>query len=254
MNVFIAGSSRGIGHALTLHLLEEGHEVWGLARTPQQARERFHACYGNACAFDREQLPERLDAVITCVGSQNPIGLAMECDPYEWIGGLRDNLFGVFNVIHAAYPRLFRRTEGRSRVICFSGGGAANPRPYLSSYACAKAAVVRLVETLAEEWKEFSIDINALAPGPIFTQMTQQILTLSVERTGHAEKEAARRVEAQNHAEAMRHVTECIDWLLSPAADGISGKLIAAKWDDWKTPEGLAKLREPGRCVLRRVL
>ena len=67
--------------------------------------------------------------------------------------------------------------ERRSgKIIVISGGGAAHARPNFSAYAASKAAVVRLVETLAEEVRDRNIQVNCMAPGGTYTSMTDEII------------------------------------------------------------------------------
>jgi len=78
---------------------------------------------------------------------------------------VRTNLDGTFNAIRAFYEAL-RRNPRRAKIVCFSGGGATRPRPNFSAYGVSKTAVVRLVETVADEERDAPLDINAVAPGP----------------------------------------------------------------------------------------
>ena len=124
-----------------------------------------------------------VDGLICCAGIQEPIGPAMEIDPAAWRSTLAVNLDGTFFSIRAFYP-LLRRSPRRAKVICFSGGGSTNPRPNFAAYGVAKTGVVRLVETLAAEWEGQPLDINAVAPGAIFTRMTEQVLARGAEFAG----------------------------------------------------------------------
>jgi len=69
---------------------------------------------------------------------------------------------------------MVRQRSGK--IINLSGGGAAYPKPMFSAYACSKASVVRLTEVLAEEVKEFNVQVNAIAPGPVKTRIQERIL------------------------------------------------------------------------------
>src|SRR5260370_40494333 len=81
--------------------------------------------------------------------------------------------------------------ERRSgKIIVLSGPGAASARPCFSAYAAAKAALVRLVETVAEEVRDHNIQINYIAPGGTYTHMTDEILRAG-EKAGWKESEGA---------------------------------------------------------------
>jgi NAD(P)-dependent dehydrogenase (short-subunit alcohol dehydrogenase family) len=257
MNILIVGTSRGIGRALKEHLIDQGgHHVWGIARSKQAEHRNFKPIVANAYVeMPMRPLPETLDVLIYCAGSQLPIGPTMGIDPHEWFLGIRDNLFGGLNMVHGAFHKLRNTALPYAKVIMFSGGGATSPRPFLSSYGVAKCALVRLVETLAQEWELMGvpIHINAIAPGCVRTSMTQQIMDLPVELTGSKEKLDAERTMNGNNAAALRDIFGCIDWLISPQGDFVNGKLIAAKWDDWKSDSGRSRISEPDKMVLRRV-
>ena len=113
--------------------------------------------------------------LICCAGIQEPIGPAMEIDPLAWRKNLAVNLDGTFFAIRAFYP-LLKKSSARAKMICFSGGGSTGPRPNFAAYGVAKTGVVRLVEMLAAEWQGNPPDINAIAPGAIFTKMTEEVL------------------------------------------------------------------------------
>ena len=81
---------------------------------------------------------------------------------------------GVLHACQAVLPRMIERRSGK--IIVLSGGGAAYARPNFSAYAASKAAVARLVETLAEEVRDKNIQVNCMAPGGAYTSMTDEIL------------------------------------------------------------------------------
>ncbi len=247
MRILLTGSSTGIGRHLARHLLQAHHEVWGVARRPQG--DFAQECAGRGLAFratecdvaDWTQVAtlrrmvgqtwDRLEALVCCAGAQPPIGPAMTLDPPAWMAGVQVNLGGAFFVIRAFHD-LLRGAERRGKVVCFSGGGATGPRANFSAYACAKAGVVRLVETLAAEWAAQPVDINAVAPGAISTRMTEEVLELGPAVVGQKEYDLAQKHRAAGGA-ALEKVAGLVDFLLSPESDGISGRLLSAPWDPW---------------------
>jgi 3-oxoacyl-[acyl-carrier protein] reductase len=164
---------------------------------------------------------------------QGEIGRALAADPEKWSATVRANLDGTFFALRA-FDALLARASRRAKVVCFSGGGATKPRAHFSAYGVAKTGVVRLVETIAEEEKLRALDINALAPGAINTRLTDEVLALGPAVVGEAEFAAAQKQKKSSGNMALAKALDCVEWLLSPASDGISGRLISAPWDPWK--------------------
>jgi NAD(P)-dependent dehydrogenase (short-subunit alcohol dehydrogenase family) len=240
MKIVLTGASSGIGKFLADSLEVKKHELCRIARSSQsgfsyQSDVSDWEAIKN-CAEQVSTKWKSLDALICCAGIQEPIGPAMEIDPLVWRTNLGVNLDGTFFSIRAFYP-LLKKSGVRSKVVCFSGGGATGARPNFAAYGVAKTGVVRLVEMLAAEWQGETTDINAVAPGAIFTKMTGQVLTSGAKLAGQKEFEQASKMP-RNNAESLGKVLGLVEFLLSPRSDGVSGKLISAVWDPWeKFPE-----------------
>ena len=245
MHIALTGSSSGIGRALAGRLLARGHRVWGLARSDQSDFAAKHAGEFRGIRCDVAELKQveraasevasatpSLDALITCAGVQGEIGRALGGDAATWSATVRTNLDGTFFALRA-FDTLLARASRRAKIVCFSGGGATKPRANFSAYGVAKTGVVRLVETIAEEERARALDINALAPGAINTRLTDEVLALGPAVVGEAEFAAAQKQKASGGG-SLDQALDCVEWLLSPASDGISGRLISAPWDPWK--------------------
>ncbi|MDO8543837.1 MAG: SDR family oxidoreductase [Opitutaceae bacterium] len=246
MNLVLTGSSTGIGRALAERLLGRGHLVWGLARSDQSdfAAQQRGAFRVSRCDVSNWTEVERaaaevatawshIDGLITCAGVQGEIGRTLAADPQRWSATVRANLEGTFNALRA-FDALLARGPRRAKVVCFSGGGATKPRPRFSAYGVAKTGIVRLVETIAEEEHGRAFDINAIAPGAINTRLTDEVLALGAAVVGEAEFAAAQKQKALGGA-SLDKALGLVEWLLSPASDGISGRLLSAPWDPWPT-------------------
>jgi len=244
MKVVLTGSSRGIGRALAERLVGRGHEVWGLARSDQsnfaaQQPGRFLSSRCDVANWDQVACVaaevastwSHVDALVACAGLQGEVGRAVATDPVKWSTTIRANLDGTFFAIRA-FSELLARAPRRQKIVCFSGGGATKPRANFSAYGVAKTGVVRLVETIAEEERGRPLDINALAPGAINTRLTDEVLALGPAVVGEAEYTAAQKQKAGGGG-SLAKALDCVEWLLSPVSDGISGKLISAPWDPW---------------------
>ena len=262
LRIVVTGSSSGIGASLKDALLAAGHEVWGLARREQPPAERFRATRCDvadwaqvaAAAAAVEAAWGRLDGLVCCAGVQGAVGPAMGLDPLKWSETVRVNLDGTYFPMRAFHGLLARTTQPRAKVLAFSGGGATGSRPNFSGYACAKTAIVRLVEVLQDELKGQRFDVNAIAPGAIRTQLTEEVVALGPQVVGEAEFAAASKVLATGGG-SLQKVYELVDFLLSSRSDGVGGRLFAAQWDPWRALPGReAEFTKSDTYLLRRVV
>lgn len=265
LNIVVTGSSTGIGLAVAERLLSTGHRVWGLARSDQSELVKKHGDSFQASRCDvsdwaalskaADEIGKswiHADGLVACAGIQGAVGRAIEADPLLWSATVRGNLDATYYSIRALYP-LLTKSPTRAKIICFSGGGASKSRPNFSAYAAAKTAIVRLVETIAEEERDHPVDINALAPGGINTRLTDEVIALGPLVVGNDEYETAVRQKAGGGA-SLDKAIGVVEWLLSPKSDGISGRLLSAPWDPVSELAGhKAKLSSGDIYKLRRI-
>src|SRR4030095_1317590 len=162
------------------------------------------------------------------------------------------NLFGVLLPCRAVVPHF--KQAGRGKIIVLSGGGATNPLPNISSYAASKAAVVRLMETLAEELRPHHVDVNAIAPGALATRLVDEVLAAGPDKVGAAFYEKNRQWKDKG-ATPLELGASLAAWLSSAESDGITGKLLSAQWDPWRTlPQHREELARSDIYCLRRIV
>lgn len=194
-----------------------------------------------------------LDGLVTCAGMQGEVGRALAADPIRWSATVRANLDGTYHTLRAFAPLLAHATL-RAKVVCFSGGGATKSRPNFSAYGVAKTGVVRLVETIAEEERGRPLDINAIAPGAINTRLTDEVIALGPTVVGKAEYQAALK-QRQTGGSSLGKALDLVEWLLSSASDGITGRLLSAPWDPWPILDRhAAGLTDSDIYTLRRIV
>jgi 3-oxoacyl-[acyl-carrier protein] reductase len=270
-SVLVTGGSRGIGFACAAEALRAGASVTLCARGAGELRaarallagefgqERVTMETGDvARENDVERVCARavatfggLDAVIHAAAVLAPIGNVLDVDPAAWRANLEVNVFGTFAVVrHAA--RLMRGRGGR--IVAFSGGGASGPFPNYTAYACSKVAVVRFVETVAQELRGESIEINALAPGFVATRMHQETLAAGADAAGSEYLERTKG-ELESGGVAPEVPAAAAVFLISDRAAGITGRFVSAVYDGWQRwPEHLAELDGSDLFTLRRIL
>ena len=125
--------------------------------------------------------------------------------------------------------------------------------PHLSAYAASKAAVIRFMESLAEEVRGFGIDVNAIAPGALNTRLLGKVLEAGPEYVGADFYEKSLR-QKESGGNSFEPATDLALFLASDKSNGISGKLISAVWDNWcNFPEHQAELNLSDVYTLRRI-
>jgi len=245
----ITGSGRGIGSAIALAMAKEGTDIVVLSRTWSEVAETAAKVKdlgrrGMALKVDVSKIKQvermvdltmqkfgKIDVLINCAGIQGPIGPLVENRTEEWVKTVNINLIGTFLCCKAVLPIMIKQRYGK--VINLSGGGSCEPRPRFSAYAVSKAAVLRLTETLAEEVKEFNIQVNAIAPGAVDTTMHDQVLAAG-EAAGEKALAVSRRVKSGGGTSPEIPAGLAV-FLASDESDGLTGRVISAVWDDWKT-------------------
>ena len=193
-----------------------------------------------------------LQALVLNAGVYGPMGMTENVDLNEWRRAIDINLFGVLLPCRAVIPHF--KKAGRGKIVVLSGGGATNPRPNISSYAASKAAVVRLMETLALELMEFHVDVNAIAPGALATRLVDEVLAAGPEKVGAAFYEQNRQWKDKG-ATPLELGASLAVYLAGAESDGITGRLISAQWDPWKTlHERRDELAKSDIYCLRRIV
>ncbi len=194
----------------------------------------------------------QLHILINNAGVYGPMGTIEEVDWDAWTRAVEINLLGSVLMCRAVLPHFKARRYGK--IVQLSGGGATNPLPRISAYAASKTAIVRFAETLAEETREFSIDVNTIAPGPLNTRLLDEVLDAGPEKVGLSFYERSLKQKKQGGAPLAQGGRLAV-FLGSAASDGITGKLISAVWDPWEDlPKHLDDLRDSDVYTLRRIV
>lgn len=123
---------------------------------------------------------DTVDMLINNAGRHGAVGPLWALDPEDWWADLEVNLLGTLHCCRQVLPQM--RQQGTGHIINISGGGDVQSRPFGSSYACSKAAVLRLTDSLAEELEAMGhrgITVLAINPGFTRTAMTEEIAASS---------------------------------------------------------------------------
>lgn len=208
----VTGASRGIGRAIALRLAKDGHDVAityssdadGAAETVKlveaagakslalQADVRDSEAVDGAYA----EIAEKLGTVAVLVNNAGVRhdGLALRLTDEQWTATIDANLTGAFNCSRGALRGMVSSRWGRIVMVSSVSGMHGNPGQ--AAYGASKAGLIGLSRTLAKEYARKKITVNAVAPGPVATAMTEGLVEKIAEgvplgRAGTPEEVAA---------------------------------------------------------------
>lgn len=270
----ITGANQGLGKVCAKAYLEAGASLVICARNEELLKATYDELLNSTDAdsqrlnwlptdvsrvqdverlidFALEKNP-RIDILVNNAGVYGPKGCIEDVDWEEWTRSIEINLYGPILMCRALLPHFKRNKAGK--IINMSGGGATAPLPRLSAYAAAKAALVRLTETMAHETLGCGIDVNAIAPGALNTRLLDEIIEAGPNRVGKDFYERSLKQKEDGGASMIKAAELCV-YLASDESDGVTGKLISAVWDPWKDlARHLNKLKSSEIYTLRRIV
>ncbi|HLQ02736.1 MAG TPA: SDR family oxidoreductase [Burkholderiales bacterium] len=184
-SAIVTGASGGIGRAVATRLAKDGFSVAvhyaGNAGKAQEVVAAIEADGGRAIAVradvadakDVERLFKetlnafgKIDVVVNCAGIM-PLTPIAEGDTEVFDKVIAANLRGTFLVLSQAA----RQVSSGGRIIAFSSSVVAMSFPTYGPYIASKAGVEGLVRVLANELRGHNITVNAVAPGPVATDL-----------------------------------------------------------------------------------
>tara|TARA_A100001015_G_scaffold320489_1_gene447043 strand:+ start:1162 stop:1938 length:777 start_codon:yes stop_codon:yes gene_type:complete len=256
MRVLVTGSSNGIGKYIA-NKISKKHEVIGLSKSKVSNTYKTFQCdllnLNEIKKVKKEIFKNqlRIDALICAAGIQGKHKRFDQYKSLEWVESVNANIKLTFYPI-MEFQEYFNLNE-RFKIICFSGGGATGPRENFSGYSLSKTSIVRMIENLSIEWQSLNIDINAVAPGAIYTNMTKEILKLGLKKVGKKEYDSALEAKLLSN-KRLDKLNRLILFLLSEKSNGLTGRLLSAQWDDFEKSNFVNKtIKNKDLYTLRRI-
>lgn len=183
----VTGGNGGIGYAMAEGLAQAGAAVAitgrnvekGEAAAEQLRRAGARALFVESDVADRDSNLRMVENVTSAFGDiailVNNAGLhvanvADVMTSQQWDADISVNLTGAFLCCQAVYPSMVRR--GGGKIINIASVGAFLGQPFAPNYAASKGGVISLTKALAVEWAKDNIQVNAILPGLILTEMT----------------------------------------------------------------------------------
>jgi 3-oxoacyl-[acyl-carrier protein] reductase len=231
----VTGGSRGIGRAIVLRLATQGADVaFTYKGNAAAASETVAAVEGlgrTALAIQADASePEsaegvvkqaldafgKIDILVNNAGVTRD-DLIMRMSPEAWREVLETNLFGAFWMIKAVTRPMLKARSGRIVNITSVSGQAGQMGQ--ANYSAAKAGLIGLTKATARELASRSITVNAVAPGFVLTELTQDLPEpLKAELTA--------RTPLGRFGETTE-VADAVAFLVSDEASFITGQVLA---------------------------
>jgi NAD(P)-dependent dehydrogenase (short-subunit alcohol dehydrogenase family) len=257
---FVTGASRGLGKAMALGLAGAGADVALAGReiaTLEPVAREIESLGRKALCLpldvgNLEAIPAAVEAL---VGWQDRIDIlvnnagtnvrrdSIEYTPADWDSVLNTNLKGAFFLTQEVAKHMISRRRGK--ILNISSMTSYLGLPSVPAYSASKAALQQLTKLLAVEWADYNIQVNAIAPGWISTEMTAPLKDKPEMRARY--DWVVSRTPAGRFGNPEELAGAAV-FLCSPAADFITGQTIAVDGgilagSDWrKGPAGSIEL------------
>lgn len=229
----VTGGARGIGKAIAARLADEGAKlaiVDVMLDVAQATAEEFKVAGIEARAY-AANVAKYEDAVSTVAAVVADFGhldilvnnagitkdnLMLRMSEAEWDAVLAVNLKGTFNFTKAAVVPMSRQRSGKIVNIASVVGRMGNAGQ--ANYSASKAGVIALAKSTAKEFAKRNIQVNAVAPGFIITDMTAKL--------SEAIREEFVKVIPAQRGGTPEDVADVVYFLCSADADYVTGQVI----------------------------
>ena len=243
--VFITGGATGMGLGFAQAFLKHGAEVFIASRKEdklKQAAEETEKKFGKKLIWKTMDVRnnETVEEAIQFLNSEwgeldilvnnaagNFVAPIASMSENAWRAVVDIVLDGTFRVSKASYS-LLRKAKNGASIVNIIANYAWNAAPFVGHSGAAKAGVLNLTRTLALEWANDNIRVNAMCPGVVLTENVKQNLMLD-ENTAKMFEEHIPSGGVTNPEKMAQQVL----YLCSPAADVITGDMLIADGGQW---------------------
>jgi len=184
MKVFITGGTTGIGLTLAESYLKDGHEVGVCGRNLSKLPEGFQEKHPKFKAYtvdvtDKDVLQKAIrdfaDGTLDLIIANAGISMGSKTRKPNFDASrnvINTNVLGVMNTIEEAFNIM--HAQGHGHIVAIASVAGLVGLPGAAAYSSSKAAVLKMCESYAMDFKQFGINVTAIAPGFIKTPLTDK--------------------------------------------------------------------------------
>lgn len=230
----ITGGNRGVGKAISIALAEAGADVIVVSRSgdaenviseiENRGRRGFSITHDVGDVSKINELVEKaygltgdVNILVNNAGVQRR-SPAVQFSEEDWDLVTNVNAKAVFFLCQAFGKKMIENKEGKiiniASLLSFQGGFT------VPAYAASKGAVAQFTKSLANEWASLGVNVNAVAPGYIATDMNEALINDS-----NRNKEILSRIPAGRWGKP-EDIAGAVTFLATPAANYIHGEIV----------------------------
>ncbi len=169
----------------------------------------------------------RLDILVNNAGVGQNVTPVVALSDEEWDRVLGATLTGAFYCCRAAGAIMEQQESGC--IVNVSSINGQNPAALVAAYNVAKAGVISLTRTLAVELAAYGVRVNAVSPGPVYTEFNRQNMAQRCQSLNITEEEMIERIRAAiplgRWGEPI-DIAQAVAFLCSPQASWITGEVL----------------------------
>jgi len=169
----------------------------------------------------------RLDVLVNNAGVGQAIAPITDLSDAEWDRVLRNTLTGTFNCCRAAAKVMERQESGC--IVNLASINGQSPAAMAGAYNVAKAGVISLTKTLALELAAYGVRVNAVSPGPVYTQFNKTVMAQRCQRLNISEDEMIERIRKSiplGRWGKPTDIASTVAFLCSSSAAWITGEIL----------------------------